>query len=107
MDNYQGCAVVNYTDREIPWTRIIEHKHFAHGTGKGTVITREYPAPWQSGAEPYTPVNDGVNDALYGRYRELALKERDVIFGGRLGSYRYCDMDRVVRSALDAAAKEA
>ncbi len=103
MDNYQGVAVVNYTDRETPYTRIIEHKHFEFGTQPRTVITREYPAPWQEGMEPYYPVNDKKNQSLYERYAELAAKERHVIFGGRLAEYRYYDMDKVVESALKKA----
>ena len=100
-DNYQGCAVVNYTEREIPWTRIIEHKHFAFGTQPTTVISREYPEEWKPGMEPYYPVNDERNAALYARYLALAEKEKGVVFGGRLGRYRYYDMDKVVREALD------
>lgn len=105
-DNYQGNAVVNYTEREIPYTRIIEHKHFEFGTGKGTVITREYPAEWKPGDEPYYPVNDDRNNALLAGYQELAAKERNVIFGGRLGQYRYYDMDKVIAAALEAADME-
>lgn len=105
-DNYQGNAVVNYTEREIPYTRIIEHKHFEFGKGQGTVITREYPAAWEKGDEPYYPINDEENTALYQKYRELADKETHVIFGGRLGQYRYFDMDKVIRSALDMVKKE-
>lgn len=105
-DNYQGNAVVNYTDREVPYTRIIEHKHFEFGTGKGTVITREYPAVWEKGMEPYYPVNDGNNTALYEKYRELAAAEKNVIFGGRLGQYKYYDMDRVIAEALKMAENE-
>ena len=100
-DNYQGCAVVNYTQRQVPYTRIIEHKHFAFGTQPETVITREYPVSWQKGMEPYYPVNDEKNDALYRQYRELAKAEPNVIFGGRLGLYRYFDMDKIVREALN------
>ena len=105
IDNYQGVAVVNYNERQIPYTRIIEHKHFAFGKGDKTVITREYPADWTEGAEPYYPINDAENQALYRRYRELADAEDKVIFGGRLGRYQYFDMDQVVASAL-ATAKE-
>lgn len=105
-DNYQGNAVVNYTEREIPWTRIIEHKHFEFGTQPGTVITREYPAKWTPGDEPYYPVNDEKNMALYEKYRALAEKEKNVLFGGRLGGYRYYDMDKVLRAALDMAEQE-
>lgn len=106
-DNFQGNAVVNYTDRDVPYTRVIEHKHFEFGTGKGTVITREYPAAWEKGQEPYYPVNDGKNMALYERYRELAAAEKNVIFGGRLGQYKYYDMDKVIAEALKMAEKEA
>lgn len=106
VDNYQGNAVVNYTEREVPYTRVIEHKHFEFGAQPGTVITREYPARWQPGEEPYYPINDEKNMRLYERYCELARKEEKVIFGGRLGGYRYYDMDKVVRSALDLAARE-
>lgn len=99
-DNYQGCAVVNYTDREIPYTRIIEHKHFEYGTQKKTVISREYSSEWQRGMEPYYPVNDEKNTRLYEEYKKLAEKEENVIFGGRLGDYKYYDMDKVVACAL-------
>lgn len=105
-DNYQGNAVVNYTEREVPFTRIIEHKHFEFGKQPGTIITREYPAEWKKGDEPYYPVNDDKNTALFSRYRELAAKEKNVLFGGRLGQYRYYDMDKVLRAALDLAAEE-
>lgn len=99
-DNYQGVAVVNYNERQVPYTRIIEHKHFAFGKGDKTVITREYPADWTPGAEPYYPVNDEKNQALYERYRLLSEGEDKVLFGGRLGQYRYYDMDKVVAVAL-------
>lgn len=99
-ENYQGNAVVNYTEREVPYTRIIEHKHFAFGTQEKTVITREYPLAWQPGEAPYYPINDEKNNALYEKYLALAKKDK-VIFGGRLGRYRYVDMDKTVRSALD------
>lgn len=105
-ENYQGNAVVNYTDREVPYTRVIEHKHFEFGTQPGTVITREYPAKWQPGDEPYYPVNDEKNTALYEKYRALAAEEKNVLFGGRLGGYRYYDMDKVLRAALDMVAEE-
>ena len=101
-DNYQGVAVVNYTDRETPWTRIIEHKHFEFGTQEKTVISREYSTDWEEGMEPYYPVNDEKNQALYRRYAELAAKEAGVIFGGRLGEYKYYDMDKVIESAFAA-----
>ncbi|HBZ77739.1 MAG TPA: UDP-galactopyranose mutase [Clostridiales bacterium] len=106
MPNFQGNAAVNYTDRETPWTRIIEHKWFTFGKdedGKDlpkTVISREYSSEWKPGDEPYYPVNDEANGVLYGKYRELADKEEKVIFGGRLGEYKYYDMDAVVASAL-------
>lgn len=105
-DNYQGNAVVNYTEREIPYTRVIEHKHFEFGTQPGTVITREYPALWQEGEEPYYPINDEKNEALFGKYQEMAKKKPHVIFGGRLGQYRYYDMDKVIAQALEAAERE-
>ncbi|MCI9583697.1 MAG: UDP-galactopyranose mutase [Clostridium sp.] len=105
-DNYQGVAVVNYTDRETPFTRIIEHKHFEFGGQPGTVITREYPAEWKPGLEPYYPVNDEKNQALYKRYAGLAEKEPKVIFGGRLAEYKYYDMDKVIESALARAKEE-
>ncbi|MDO4331928.1 MAG: UDP-galactopyranose mutase [Eubacteriales bacterium] len=105
-DNYQGNAVVNYTEREVPYTRIIEHKHFEFGSGPGTVITREYPAQWQKGDEPYYPINDGKNSALYARYAALAAKEKNILFGGRLGQYKYYDMDKVIRAALDMVQTE-
>ena len=105
-DNYQGNAVVNYTERKVPYTRIIEHKHFEFQTGEGTVITREYPATWKKGDEPYYPINDEKNGALYAQYAELAKKEANVLFGGRLGQYKYYDMDKVIRSALDMVKEE-
>lgn len=106
MANYQGNAVVNYTAREVPYTRVIEHKHFTFGQQEKTVITREYPAPWQPGEEPYYPVNDGKNQALLARYQQLAQSRPEVRFGGRLGSYRYYNMDQVIRAALDDAREE-
>ena len=105
-DNYQGNAVVNYTEREIPYTRIIEHKHFEFGTGEGTIITREYPATWKRGDEPYYPINDERNNTLFAKYQELAAKEQKVLFGGRLGQYRYYDMDKVIEAALQMAEQE-
>lgn len=99
-DNYQGNAVVNYTEREVPYTRIIEHKHFEFGTQKGTVITREYPKEWSRGDEPYYSVNDKHNSELYEKYAQRAAQEKNVLFGGRLGQYKYYDMDKVVRAAL-------
>ena len=106
QSNYQGVAVVNYTDAETPFTRIIEHKHFEFGTQEKTVITREYPAEWQPGMEPYYPVNDEKNQALYARYKALADAQPNVIFGGRLAEYKYYDMDKVVFSALQACGRE-
>lgn len=105
-ENYQGVAVVNYTDRETPFTRVIEHKHFEFGTQKKTVITREYSAEWTPGMEPYYPVNDEKNQKLYETYAALAEKEENMIFGGRLAEYKYYDMDKVIRSALTRAEKE-
>lgn len=100
-DNYQGNAVINYTEREVPYTRIIEHKHFEFGKGDGTLITREYPADWHPGDEPYYPVNNERNNALYRKYQELASKEKNVLFGGRLGQYKYYDMDKVIEAAWE------
>ena len=102
-DNYQGNAVVNYTEYEVPYTRIIEHKHFEYGTQPKTVITREYPQVWRHGDEPYYPMNDEKNNTLYKKYRELADKEENVIFGGRLGMYQYFDMHNIVAEALKCA----
>lgn len=106
MENYQGNAVVNYTEREVPYTRIIEHKHFEFGKQPTTILSREYSSEWKKGDEPYYPVNNEKNDALYARYREKAEGEKKVIFGGRLGSYRYYDMDKVIAAALDLCARE-
>lgn len=100
MDNYQGNAVVNYTDREVPYTRIIEHKHFEFGKQPVTIISKEYSSEWHKGDEPYYPVNNEKNDSLYERYCQLAESEKNVIFGGRLGSYKYYDMDKVIEAAL-------
>ena len=96
---------MNYTDSEPAYTRIIEHKHFEYGTQPKTVITKEYSVTWQPGMEPYYPVNNDENAALYSKYADLAKKEDKVIFGGRLGEYRYYDMDKVLRSALDRASE--
>ena len=106
VENYQGNAVVNYTEREVPYTRIIEHKHFVFGTQPQTVITREYPKAWQPGDEPYYTVNDARNTKLYEAYKARAAAEPQVIFGGRLGSYRYYDMDKVIAAALELAEQE-
>ncbi|MBQ8494461.1 MAG: UDP-galactopyranose mutase [Clostridia bacterium] len=99
--NYQGVAVVNYTDRETPYTRVIEHKHFEFGTQEKTVVTREYPASWEEGMEAYYPVNDDRNQTLFQQYKALADAEQAVIFGGRLAEYKYYDMDKVIESALN------
>lgn len=104
-DNYQGNAVVNYTEREVPYTRIIEHKHFEFGKQPKTVISREYPSEWHKGEEPYYPVNDEKNNVMYEAYRKLAAKEKHVVFGGRLGEYRYYDMDKVIGRALEVAGR--
>ncbi|CAM4229585.1 MAG: UDP-galactopyranose mutase [Paenibacillus macerans] len=104
--NYQGNAVVNYTDRETPYTRIIEHKHFEFGTQDKTVITREYPTEWKPGDEPYYPINDDKNNEIYRKYKALADAEANVIFGGRLATYKYYDMHQVIGAALAAADKE-
>ena len=106
IPNFQGNAAVNYTDRETPWTRIIEHKWFEFGTQPKTVISREYSSEWKPGDEPYYPVNDEKNSQLYSQYKSLAEKEAKVIFGGRLGEYKYYDMDAVIASALECSKKE-
>lgn len=104
--DYQGVAVVNYTEREIPYTRIIEHKHFEFTVSDKTVITREYPSEFKEGMEPYYPVNDRKNQELYEKYAALAEKESNVIFGGRLGSYKYYDMDDIIEAALNLCEAE-
>ena len=106
MENYQGNAVVNYTEREVPYTRIIEHKHFEFGKQPTTIISREYSSEWKKGDEPYYPVNNDKNNALYQQYKELADTEHKVIFGGRLGGYKYYDMDKVIAAALEMCEKE-
>ncbi len=106
VENYQGNAVVNYTQREVPYTRIIEHKHFTFGKQPDTVITREYPQEWKRGDEPYYPVNDERNAALYEKYAQLAAAKKNVLFGGRLGQYKYYDMDKVIRASLDMVRRE-
>ena len=106
MENYQGNAVVNYTEREVPYTRIIEHKHFEFGKQPTTIISREYSSEWKKGDEPYYPVNNDKNNALYQQYKELADKEHKVIFGGRLGGYKYYDRDKVIAAALEMCEKE-
>ena len=105
-DNVQGNAVVNYTERAVPYTRIIEHKHFEFGKQPKSVVTKEYPMEWVPGMEPYYPVNDEKNSALYAKYRQLAQGETDVIFGGRLADYKYYDMDKTIESALRVASTE-
>lgn len=105
-ENYQGNAVVNYTEREVPYTRIIEHKHFEFGKQPTTIISREYSSEWKPGVEPYYPVNNDKNNALYEKYAELAKAEKNVLFGGRLGMYKYFDMDKDLRAALDLCAEE-
>ena len=105
-DNYQGNAVVNYTDRETPYTRIIEHKHFEFGKQPDTVITREYPTEWKPGEEPYYPVNNEKNNTLFAAYRKLAEAQPQVLFGGRLGAYQYYDMDKVIAAALQMVEEE-
>ncbi len=106
MQNYQGNAVVNYTEYEVPYTRIIEHKHFELGNQEKTVITKEYPLQWKPGKEPYYPVNNQENNNLYEKYKQLALQDKSVIFGGRLGQYQYYDMDKVVAEALKLVEQE-
>lgn len=105
-ENFQGNAVVNYTDRETPYTRIIEHKHFEFGTQEKTVITKEYPSDWEKGQEPYYPVNNQQNNDLYSKYKKLAQTVPQVIFGGRLGQYRYYDMHQVIAAALEVVKQE-
>ena len=104
-ENYQGNAVVNYTAREVPYTRIIEHKHFEFGTQPKTVISREYSSEWTVGKEPYYPVNNEKNDALFAEYQKLAAEEKNIHFGGRLGNYKYYDMDKVIEAALQVVAE--
>ena len=106
VENYQGNAVINYTDAETPYTRIIEHKHFEFGTQPTTVISKEYSAEWKVGDEPYYPVNNDKNAALYQKYLDKSKEENKVIFGGRLGEYKYYDMDKVIESALNFVEKE-
>lgn len=111
-EDHQGVAVVNYTERDVPWTRIIEHKHFEFGKDENgnplpkTVITREYPADWQPGDEPYYPINDERNTALYQQYEALAAEEGSVVFAGRLGGYKYYDMDKAIAAAFDLVKAE-
>ena len=106
MPNFQGNAAVNYTDAETPWTRIIEHKWFEFGDQPKTVISREYSSEWKVGDEPYYPVNDAKNEALYKEYETLAKEVPNVMFGGRLGQYKYYDMDAVIDAALKMSREE-
>ncbi len=103
MENYQGNAVINYTEREVPYTRIIEHKHFEFGKQEKTVISREYSVEWKPGMEPYYPINNDRNNELFAEYKKLADAEENVVFGGRLGNYKYYDMDKVIEAALECA----
>ena len=105
-ENYQGVAVMNYTDAETPFTRIIEHKHFENAISPKTIISKEYSMEWKPGDEPYYPINNERNNLLYQRYVERSKQDKNVIFGGRLGTYKYYDMDKVIRSALDAIRTE-
>jgi UDP-galactopyranose mutase len=105
-DNYQGVAVMNFTDGETPYTRVIEHKHFEFGTQSVTHVTWEYPEEWSKGDEPYYPVNDQKNEALKDKYMALSKQHKNVIFGGRLAEYRYYDMDKTIASALDTVKRE-
>ena len=105
-ENFQGNAVINYTSRDVPYTRIIEHKHFEFATTPKTVISKEYSIEWKKGVEPYYPINNEKNNAIYAKYQELAKKEKNIIFGGRLGSYKYFDMDKTIESALKLAEEE-
>ena len=104
--DHQGVAVMNYNEREVPYTRVIEHKHFEFGTQPKTVVTREYPADWKPGDEPYYPINDERNTALYEQYRELADREGKVVFAGRLGGYKYYDMDKAIAAAFEVVKSE-
>ena len=106
MENYQGNAVVNYTEYEVPYTRIIEHKHFEFGTQPKTVISKEYSDKWTKDKEPYYPINNDKNDLLYEKYKELASKDENIIFGGRLGQYKYYDMHKVIEEALKCVKEE-
>ena len=106
MENYQGNAVVNYTDYEVPYTRIIEHKHFEFGTQTKTIISKEYSDKWDKSKEPYYPINNEKNDTLYQKYKQLADKDKNIIFGGRLGQYKYYDMDKVIEETLRCVKRE-
>ena len=106
MENYQGNAVVNYIDADTPYTRLIEHKHFEFGNQAKTIITKEYSKTWEKGDEPYYPVNNDRNNHLYKSYKKLADEQGNVIFGGRLGHYRYYDMHQVIGAALQCVRNE-
>ena len=106
MDNFQGNAVVNYTDADVPYTRIIEHKHFEYGTQDSTIITKEYPKTWKRGDEPFYPINNEKNNILYSKYLTLAKQKKNVVFGGRLGMYRYFDMHNIIERSLECARNE-
>jgi len=106
MENYQGNAVINYTERKIPYTRIIEHKHFEGSDSPKTIVTKEYPAQWNPGDEAYYPVNNDENNEIYTKYEELASQEEKIIFGGRLGTYKYYDMWKIIDEALNCVEKE-
>ena len=106
MNNFQGNAVVNYTDADVPYTRIIEHKHFEYGTQDSTIITKEYPKTWKRGDEPFYPINNEKNNILYSKYLTLAKQEKNVVFGGRLGMYRYFDMHNIIERSLECAKNE-
>lgn len=106
MDNFQGNAVVNYTDADVPYTRIIEHKHFEYGTQNSTIITKEYPKTWKRGDEPFYPINNEKNNILYSKYLTLAKQEKNVVFGGRLGMYRYFDMHNIIERSLECVKNE-
>ena len=101
-ENYQGNAVVNYTEREVPYTRIIEHKHFEFGTQPKTVISKEYSSEWKDGSEPFYPVNDERNNSLYLEYKKLVDREKNVLFGGRLAEYKYYDMNVIVEKVINS-----
>ncbi|WP_061320759.1 UDP-galactopyranose mutase [Clostridium botulinum] len=106
LENYQGNAVVNYTDKETSYTRVIEHKHFEFGTQQKTIVTKEYPSEWKKGDEPYYPINDKKNIELYEKYKDLAMKEDKILFGGRLADYKYYDMHHIVGKALEKVKEE-
>lgn len=106
IDNFQGVAVMNFTDIETPYTRIIEHKHFEFGNQNKTIITKEYSVEWKKGDEPYYPINNKRNNELYEKYKEFSKKDKKIIFGGRLGTYKYYDMDKIIEEALKVVENE-